>query len=145
MSARDLPLAATDLPLSELLAQAAGSSTRIDPQARVEGGAVVGEGCDIRSGVVVARGTVLGRGVRVAANAVFVEPEDGEVGSVVGDGVRIGANAVVHAGLRLGAGATVRPGAVVECSVAPGAIVAGNPAVVVGHAAAGVVPLLLNS
>jgi acetyltransferase-like isoleucine patch superfamily enzyme len=53
---------------------------------------------------------------------------------VVGDGVRIGANAVIDAGLCVGAGARIKPGAVVLADVPAGAVVAGNPALVIGHA-----------
>lgn len=110
MSARDLPLA--DLPLTELLALAAGTATRVDPQARVDSGARLGEGCMVRSGAVVPRGTRLGDRVTVGPNAVFVEAEAGERPCNVGDDARIGAGAVIYAGLRIGARAVVRPGAI---------------------------------
>jgi len=44
------------------------------------------------------------------------------------DDVRIGIGAVILKGVRIGAGAEVRAGAVVTRSVAPGTVVAGNPA-----------------
>lgn len=132
MSARDLPL--PDVSLHALLAEAAGGTPAwIDPAARVEAGVVLGEGCRIRSGAVLARGTRLGEGVLVGPNAVFVDDEEGLGPSTVGAGASIGANAIIDAGLRIGARARVKPGAVVLADVPAGAIVAGNPAVVVGQ------------
>ena len=132
MSARDLPL--PDLSLHALLAEAAGGvPAQVDPAARVEPGVHLGEGCRIRSGAVVARGTRLGYGVVVGPNAVFVDDEENAGPSTVGDGAHIGANAVIDAGLYIGARARVKPGAVVLADVPAGAIVAGNPAVVIGR------------
>lgn len=126
-------MSARDLPLHDLLAHAAGAVSQIDPAARVEAGVRMGEGCRIRSGAVVARGTRLGYGVLVGPNVVFVDDDDNLGPSTVGDGAHIGANAVVDAGLRIGARARVKPGAVVLADVPEGAIVAGNPAVVIGR------------
>lgn len=47
---------------------------------------------------------------------------------VIEDGVELGANAVVIGGITVGKGATVGAGAVVVKDVAPGTVVAGNPA-----------------
>ena len=49
----------------------------------------------------------------------------------IGNDVWIGEGAIIPAGVKIGAGAIVAAGAVVTKSVAPGAIVAGNPASVV--------------
>jgi len=106
---------------------------QVDPDARVEPGVHLGESCRIRSGAVIARGTRLGYGVVVGPNAVFVDDEENLGPTTVGDGACIGANAVVDAGLHIGARARVKPGAVVLDDVPDGAIVAGNPAVVIGH------------
>ncbi len=125
MSARDLPLSTDgDLPLADILALEAGAAARIDPQARVEGGVLVSDGCVVRFGAYLPRGTKLEEDVTVGPNAVFVDAEPGERGTVVQAGARIGAGAVIYAGLVIGAGARVLPGAVVTRSVAPGALVA---------------------
>ena len=47
---------------------------------------------------------------------------------VIEDDVRIGINAIVLKGVRIGAGALVKPGAVVTSDVPAGAVVEGNPA-----------------
>lgn len=134
MSARDLPLSATDdLPLAEILAQAAGPAARVDPQARVEAGVTLADGCVVRCGAYLPRGTKLEEDVTVGPNAVFVDVEPGERGTVVQAGARIGAGAVVYAGLVIGAGARVLPGAVVTRSVPPGATVAPMAAEVLGR------------
>lgn len=137
MSARDLPLSSTgDLPLNDILAMAAGPVARVDPQARVEGGVLLGDGCVVRCGAYLPRGTRLEEDVNVGPNAVFVDAEPGERGTVVQAGVRIGAGAVIYAGLVIGTGARVLPGAVVMHSVAPGATVAAHAAVVMPRGSA---------
>lgn len=52
---------------------------------------------------------------------------------VIDDGAAVGINAIVLKGVRVGAGAQVLPGAVVTRDVPAGAVVAGNPAQVVGQ------------
>lgn len=59
------------------------------------------------------------------------------VGVVLGNDVWVGAGAVLLAGARIGDGAIVGAGAVVDFEVPTFAIVAGNPAAVVGYARAG--------
>jgi acetyltransferase-like isoleucine patch superfamily enzyme len=60
-----------------------------------------------------------------------------EIGVVVGENAWIGARAVLLAGARIGQGAIVGAGTVVDFEVPPYAIVAGNPARVVGWARPG--------
>jgi acetyltransferase-like isoleucine patch superfamily enzyme len=50
---------------------------------------------------------------------------------VLGDDVWIGARATLLKGTRIGSGAIVGAGAVVDFEVPPGAVVAGNPARIV--------------
>ncbi len=111
----------------------ASLSAGVDARALIESGAICGAGCVIQSGAVLASGTVLGLDVRVEHYAVFVAAEPSERPTTVGDRTQIGANAVIHAGLQLGIGCRVRPGAIVTRSVPPGAIVEGNPAVIIGY------------
>lgn len=129
MSARDLPL--NDLPLADLVHCLSGSAARVDPQARVEPGVVLGEDCLVRSGAVLARGTRLGPRVVVGPNAVFLDAKAGQGPCVVGADARIGANAVVYAGLRIGARAMVQPGAVLTQDLPDDAVAEAHPALVV--------------
>jgi acetyltransferase-like isoleucine patch superfamily enzyme len=57
--------------------------------------------------------------------------------ALVGDDVWLGRGAVVHPGVRIGDGAVVAAYSVVTEDVAPGNIVAGNPARRIDHDAAG--------
>ena len=59
----------------------------------------------------------------------------GELAISIGEDVWIGARAVLLGGARLGDGVIVGAGAVVDFPVPPYAIVAGNPAQIVGYAA----------
>ena len=56
---------------------------------------------------------------------------------VLGDDVWIGAGAILLSGARIGSGAIVGAGAVVDFEVPPNAVVAGNPARIVGRADGG--------
>lgn len=93
---------------------------------------------------------VVGNDVVVGANCVIVDSdfhpldrdrrrlvaEDGRTAPItVGDDVFIGMNCLILKGVTLGHGCVVGAGAVVTRDVPPGAVVAGNPAVVVGEAA----------
>lgn len=79
--------------------------------------------------------------VVVADSAFAIPPVAGRAPSsklltcvVLGDDVWVGAGAVLIAGARIGNGAIVGAGAVVDFEVPDLAVVAGNPAVIVGHA-----------
>ncbi len=72
--------------------------------------------------------------VILGPNAVVLASEDGSAVSVIEGGVVIGANATILPGITVGIGAHVGPGAVVNRSVPPMAIVEGNPARIVGYA-----------
>jgi len=96
-------------------------------------GAIVHESVVLASGVALAAGTLLQEGVRVGPHVVFVAAQGDERPAQVQRCVSIGANATIYAGIVLAAKAVVRPGAVVTRSVPPGAIVEGNPAIIVGY------------
>jgi len=129
MSARDLP---SHLPSHALLA--APTPAVVDPQAHLEPGVQMGDGCIVRSGAYLASGTRLGVAVYIGPNVAFADAEPGVGPAMVEDGAFIGANAVVAAGITVARQARVRPGSVVMRSVPPGAIVEGNPAAIVGYA-----------
>jgi acetyltransferase-like isoleucine patch superfamily enzyme len=108
-------------------------------------GAVIGAGTRIQSHTSVWDGVTLGEDVFVGPGAVFTNVRRPRAAIVrapawdrtyVEDGATIGAGAVLIAPVRVGQHAIVGAGAVVLEDVAPHAIVAGNPARVVGWACA---------
>jgi putative colanic acid biosynthesis acetyltransferase WcaB len=86
-------------------------------------------------GLVIHEGTVLGAGCTLRQNTTIGNKDlaDGTPSAcpVIGDRVDIGANAVVIGPIHIGDGAVIGAGAVVVRDVAPGAVVAGNPARVI--------------
>jgi acetyltransferase-like isoleucine patch superfamily enzyme len=94
-------------------------------------------GCyiDGSGGVRIGRRTILGPGVTIVSSGHRVEPGVSIQASGktfarvdVGADVWVGAHAVVRMGMTIGDGAVIGAGAIVTRDVAPGAIVAGNPA-----------------
>src|SRR4051812_20621297 len=84
-------------------------------------------------GAVVDPAVVLGAGVVIGPNAVVLAAEPGSPQTSLADGVLIGANATVVGGVSVGIRARVELGAVVTRSVPAQAVVAGNPARIVGY------------
>jgi len=95
---------------------------------------------------------VIGSDVVVGANSVVVDSdfhplaperrsalaEDGRTAPVtIGDDVFIGMNCLILKGVTLGRGSVVGAGSVVARDVPPGAVVAGNPAAVIGQVGGG--------
>jgi UDP-2-acetamido-3-amino-2,3-dideoxy-glucuronate N-acetyltransferase len=109
----------------------------------VAGGAVVGAGTRIQSHTSVWDGVVLGEDVFVGPGAQFTNVRRPRAAyprapdwdrTVVEDGASIGAQAVLVAPVRVGRCAMIGAGAVVVRDVPAHAVVAGNPARVVGWA-----------
>jgi acetyltransferase-like isoleucine patch superfamily enzyme len=109
----------------------------------VAAGAVVGAGTRIQSHTSVWDGVVLGEDVFVGPGAQFTNVRHPRAAfarapdwdrTVVEDGASIGAQAVIVAPVRVGRCAMVGAGAVVVRDVPAHAVVAGNPARVVGWA-----------
>ena len=140
-----------------------GAGTRIWAFAHVLPGAVIGAACNIcdqtfiendvrignrvtiKCGVQVWDGITLEDDVFVGPNATFSNdsfPRSGQhperyARTLVKRGASIGANATILPGLTIGEKAMVGAGAVVTHDVPPRAIVAGNPARIVGYDGAG--------
>ena len=98
-------------------------------------GAVVGEGSMIDMGAVLGGRATVGKNCHIGAGAVLagvIEPPSATP-VTVGDGVLVGANAVVLEGVRIGAGAVVAAGAVVTQDVPENAVVAGAPARIIKY------------
>jgi serine acetyltransferase len=88
-------------------------------------------------GLVVHEGTVIGADCTLRQSTTIGNKllADGTPGGcpVLGDRVDVGANAVIIGAIRIGDGAVIGAGAVVVKDVPPGAVVAGNPARVIGQ------------
>ncbi len=137
-----------------------GARTRVWAFAHILPGAVIGEDCNIcdhvfiendvkvgdrvtvKCGVHLWDGVALEDDVFVGPNATFTNdlfprskrPPATFARTVVERGASIGANATILSNLTIGQHAMVGAGAVVTRSVPPHAIVAGNPAKIVGYA-----------
>jgi len=139
-------------------AVARGRLPRIGAQSCVRAGAVLGAEVEIGEHVLIDDGVVVGSRVRILdgaklyagsevaddvaidANAVIAsglpvlfDRCGPPCATRIGQGVRVGANAVVLAGMMIGDRAQVGAGAVVNADVPRDAIVAGNPARIVGY------------
>jgi UDP-2-acetamido-3-amino-2,3-dideoxy-glucuronate N-acetyltransferase len=107
----------------------------------IENDVVIGDRVTVKSGVQLWDGVRLDDDVFVGPNATFTNdrfprsknPPLRFSPTIVGQHASIGANATVLPGLTIGRDAMVGAGAVVTRSVPPAAIVAGNPARIVGY------------
>jgi UDP-2-acetamido-3-amino-2,3-dideoxy-glucuronate N-acetyltransferase len=122
-----------------------GAGSQIGTFVEVQRGAEIGAACKVQShtficdGVRIEDEVFIGHGVTFV-NDKFPRATDGSgalqaeadwelLGTVVERGASIGSGATILGGIRIGRGATVGAGAIVTRDVAPGATVAGNPAV----------------
>jgi putative colanic acid biosynthesis acetyltransferase WcaB len=85
------------------------------------------------SGLVVHADARLGDGVLLRHNSTIGTRIDGGPAPVLGDGVEVGTGAVILGGVHVGDRAVVGANAVVLHDVPAGAVVAGNPARVIGE------------
>jgi UDP-2-acetamido-3-amino-2,3-dideoxy-glucuronate N-acetyltransferase len=122
-----------------------GAACNICDQAFIENDVRIGDRVTIKCGVQVWDGITLEDDVFVGPNATFSNdpfprsrhhPER-YARTLVKRGASIGANATILPGLTIGEKAMVGAGAVVTRDVPPAAIVAGNPARIVGYDGAG--------
>ncbi len=118
-----------------------GDDVSIGTQSVVEHHVTIGNGVRLHTRVFVPEFSVLGDncwlgpGVMVT-NARYPRSEgvkDRLIGAHIEAGAIIGANAVLLPGVRIGARALVGAGSVVTQDVAPGMVVAGNPARVINQ------------
>jgi UDP-2-acetamido-3-amino-2,3-dideoxy-glucuronate N-acetyltransferase len=146
-------------PLALVESRKIGTGTRIWAMAHVLSGAVVGEDCNIcdhtfiendvtignrvtiKCGVYIWDGVTIEDDVFIGPNATFTNdpfprsknrPAEYSK-TIVKRGASIGANATLLPGISIGERAMVGAGSVVTRSVPPLAIVAGNPARIVGY------------
>jgi acetyltransferase-like isoleucine patch superfamily enzyme len=117
-----------------------GSDCNVGEQVFIENDVIVGDRVTIKNGVQLWDGLRVGDDVFIGPNATFTNdpfPRSRRYDHAVPvtriePGASIGANATVLPGITIGARAMVGAGSVVTRDVAPGAVVAGNPARVVG-------------
>ncbi|MEM9520927.1 MAG: acyltransferase [Actinomycetota bacterium] len=117
-----------------------GADVTIGQHVYIDHDVVVGDRCKIQNGVNIFAGVTLGDEVFVGPSVTFTNDLNPRaVGTwaitetLVENGASIGANSTIVCGVRLGAGCMVGAGSVVVRDVAPGELVVGNPARVIGH------------
>jgi acetyltransferase-like isoleucine patch superfamily enzyme len=125
-----------------------GDETRIGTFVEIQKGARVGARCKISSHTFICEGVTLEDEVFVGHGVMFINDrrpratrEDGAPQTeadwtleptIVRRGASIGSNATILCGVEVGERAVVGAGAVVTKNVPPGAVVAGNPARIIG-------------
>lgn len=120
-----------------------GKDCNINDHVFIENDVVVGDRATIKSGVQLWDGVELGDDVFIGPNATFTNDvfprskqyPDEFLRTHVHRGASLGANCVILPGLTVGRRAMVGAGAVVTRDVPADAIVAGNPARIIGYAA----------
>ncbi|MBG6074692.1 WxcM-like domain-containing protein [Polaromonas sp. CG_9.11] len=118
-----------------------GQDCNICSHCLIENDVVVGDRVTLKSGVQLWDGLRIGSDVFIGPNASFTndkfprsQQRPGKfLITTIENGASIGAGAVILPGLVIGSKAMVAAGAVVTRSVPPNAIVAGNPAKIVGY------------
>lgn len=111
-----------------------GADCQIGDAVCVDNGVVIGDRVHVEPGVRLGAGVHLEDEVRIGPNATLsLMPSPEGAPTRVQRGARIGANATLLAGISVGPGAVIEAGAVVRRSVPAHAIVAGNPAQIVGY------------
>jgi acetyltransferase-like isoleucine patch superfamily enzyme len=121
-----------------------GDGTKIGTFVEIQKGARIGRNCKISSHTFICEGVAIEDEVFVGHHVVFINDRyphatapDGRlqtevdwhvVPTSVKRGASIGSGAVILCGVTIGEGATVGAGSVVTHDVAPGTVVAGNPA-----------------
>lgn len=117
-----------------------GRNCKIDAFVYIEEGVVIGDNCKIRPFVFIPTGVTIGNDVFVGPNVTFTNDMYPKVRgdwtllkTQVKSGAALGANCVILPGVVIGESALVGAGSVVTKDVPDKAIVAGNPAVVIGQ------------
>ena len=103
----------------------------IDPSVHIPDGVSLGSDCRIGRDVLLRPALAIADNVSIGPRVVFVD--DRHLQTVVQQDVQIAASAVIGAGVEIGRGACIKPGAVVVSNVPPNAIVEGNPARISGY------------
>lgn len=117
-----------------------GKNCKIDAFVYIEEGVVVGDNCKIRPLVFIPSGVTIEDGVFIAPGVTFTNEKSPKIGAgqrllptLIKRGATVGAGAVILPGITIGENVLVGAGAVVSKDVPDNAIVAGNPARVIGY------------
>ena len=116
-----------------------GANCRVAGHTFIDNGVAIGDRVTIERGVQLWDGAILEDDVFIGPNATFTNRGFGASPperTTVKSGASIGANATLLPGRTIGEGAVVGAGAVVTRDVPPHAIVAGNPARIIGYVGA---------
>jgi UDP-2-acetamido-3-amino-2,3-dideoxy-glucuronate N-acetyltransferase len=121
-----------------------GRQCKIAAYVEIQRGVVVGDRCKIEAFAFIPSGVTIGDEVFVGPHVCFTNDlmpkavgDWAVTPTVVERGASIGANATVVCGVTIGEDSLVAAGAVVTKNVPAGAIVAGNPAKVIGERCSG--------
>jgi len=121
-----------------------GDHSRVGPFVEIQSGVEIGASCKIQSHSFICTGVTVEDEVFVGHGVIFINDkrprsttDEGElqtdedwdlIETVIERRASLGSGAIVMGGVRVGAGAIVGAGAMVTKDVAPGEVVAGNPA-----------------
>jgi UDP-2-acetamido-3-amino-2,3-dideoxy-glucuronate N-acetyltransferase len=117
-----------------------GKKCKIDAYVYIEEGVVIGDNCKIRPFVFIPTGVTISEDVYIGPHVTFTNDKypkvQGEwrlLSTLVKRGASIGANSVILPGVTIGEDALVGAGSVVTKDVPNRAVVAGNPASIIGY------------
>jgi UDP-2-acetamido-3-amino-2,3-dideoxy-glucuronate N-acetyltransferase len=117
-----------------------GKNCKIDSFVYIEESVVIGDNCKIRPFVFIPTGVTIEDDVFVGPNVTFTNDRYPRVKgdwqllkTAIKQGAAIGAHSVVLPGITVGKNALVGAGSVVAKDVPENAIVAGNPAKILGY------------
>lgn len=111
-----------------------GDHVLVEAMVQIGNRVVIQAGAKLCEGLVVADDVIVGINAVLAASlSVHVGQPVASPDTRIGQGVHIGANAVVLRGTIIGDRARVEPGSMVSANVPHDAIVAGNPARIIGY------------
>ena len=121
-----------------------GDHSRVGPFVEIQSGVEIGASCKIQSHSFICTGVTVEDEVFVGHGVIFINDkrprsttDEGElqtdedwelIETVIERRASLGSGSIIMGGVRVGAGAIVGAGAMVTKDVAPGEVVAGNPA-----------------